>query len=597
MDPELFPVLPDDLATLSEEELTEAISGYEAGIARVATGEAYADMEDPPDRNARIAALTEAKDRLLALRAEQTARGEEAEAFDAEVAGIVGEAGVTLATAAETGGEGDEPGEPEPGEPEPDPAEPAVAEVETASAEVEGEAGGEAEVEAPAEEAAAEPVLVAAGAPARQYSRPPATPRRHAPVTTGESGVSLRASAGMSSVREGEELDRIGLAMATVEKVKRFVTTPRGFSEKVVIASASWGDQYPDERIVDGRSFESDQAKLDALRGINALVAAGGWCAPAVVRYDVNTLGTSERPVRDALTSVLAARGSLSYLPDFSIATTDTTGGISRITAAQDTAGGTLAVKECVVVDCPDFSTVAADIIATCLQVGNLMSFAFPELVAAWQDLLGVAAARNRDRGLLDAIRADAQTKEVTVANAVGYGLISHVATGLLRAAAGYRSRHRLPSGAVLRAIAPAWLADMIVLDAINRQFPMEATRDGAAALIQRMTNVSITWHLDGSSTGTSQIFGAQTDGAAVLGFPADAEVYLYPEGGIGFIDAGELNIGLVRDSALNETNDVRFFAEVFENAAVFAAEVFVVTFEDVCPTGETAGPATAIAC
>ena len=35
------------------------------------------------------------------------------------------------------------------------------------------------------------------------------------------------------------------------------------------------------------------------------------------------------------------------------------------------------------------------------------------------------------------------------------------------------------------------------------------------------------------------------------------------------------LNIGLIRDSALTETNDVRFFAEVFEAAAVIAAEVF----------------------
>lgn len=590
MDDELFPVLPEDFAQLSDDELTEAISGYEAGIARVATGEAYADMEDPPDRNARIAALTEAKDTLLALRAEQTSRVEEAEAYAAEVAAITEEAGITLAAEGEGDGEG---GEPEP-EPVPDPEDEGEPAELAAEAEPVEEPEVEPETEPEAEEA---PAAVVAAAMPRQYRRPPATPKRHAAITTGDGGAVLRASAGLEGVREGAELDKIDLAKATMDKLRRFVSTPRGFSEKVVIASASWGDEYPEERKVEGRSVEADQAKLDALRGREALLAAGGWCAPPVVRYEVNALGTQERPVRDALTSVLATRGSLSYLPDFSIASTDTTDGISRITAAQDEAGGTLAVKECVTVSCPDFSTVAADIIATCLQVGNLMSIAFPELVAAWQQLLGVAAARNRDTGLLDAIRADTQTKETTVPASAAYGLISHVATGLLRAAAGYRSRHRLGSETVLRAMAPAWLADMIVLDAINRQFPIEASRAGAADLIRRMTDVSVTWYLDSSSTGTSQIFGTQGDAAEVLAFPDDAEVYLYPEGGIGFIDAGELNIGLVRDSALNETNDVRFFAEVFENAAVFAAEVLVVTFEDVCATGETAGPATAITC
>jgi len=585
---ELFPAVPEDLGALGDEELNEAISGYEAGIARVATGEAYADMENPPDRNARIAALTEAKDKLLALRAEQEERAKEEQDFDADVAALVEEAGVSLAAADDEGSD-DEIEDGDEAEPDPE-AEP---EAEELAAEVETP-------EEPEAEEAEEPAAVVATAGPRIYRGTPARPRRHAPVTAETDGgpVALRASGGLDGIAEGKEMDRLDLAKATMDKVRRFVTTPRGFSEKVVIASASWGDQYPEERRFDGRSFEADQAKLDELRGRQALLAAGGWCAPAVIRYDVNTLGTQERPVRDALTNVLAARGALQYLPDFSIAGTDTTGGISRITAAQDEAGGTLAVKECVTITCPDFSDVSADIIATCLQVGNLMSMAFPELVAAWQDLLGVAAARNRDTGLLDAIRADAQTKEVTVAASTGYGLISHIATGLLKLAAGYRSRHRLASNAVLRALAPAWLADMIVLDAVNMQFPkFEASRDGAAALIQRMTDVNVTWYLDSSSTGTSQIFDAQSDASAVDPFPTDAEVYVYPEGGIGYVDAGELNIGLVRDSVLNETNDVRFFAEVFENAAVFAAEVFVATFEDVCSTGETAGPATAITC
>ena len=119
-------------------------------------------------------------------------------------------------------------------------------------------------------------------------------------------------------------------------------------------------------------------------------------------------------------------------------------------------------------------------------------------------------------------------------------------------------------------------------------------TRAGVAALIQAQTQVAVDWYLD-SRTGGGQIIGAQSDGD-ILDFPDIAEVLIWPEGGILFIDQGELNIGLVRDSTLNETNDVKFFSETFENAAVVAAEAFYGQFT-LCPTGTTAGTATARAC
>ena len=122
-------------------------------------------------------------------------------------------------------------------------------------------------------------------------------------------------------------------------------------------------------------------------------------------------MGVTDRPVRDAFTGFNATRGGLRFYPDISIAATDVTDGITHLTEAQDE-GGTF-TKDCVVVECPEDSEVRADIIAACLQAGNLASIAFPELIAAYQDLLGVQAARTRDSLLLDAVFADAQTKVV----------------------------------------------------------------------------------------------------------------------------------------------------------------------------------------
>ena len=575
MDP-LFPEVDvEQIPSFDDEQLDSLITQYEAAFGAIATGAAFEDMETPLDLNERTALAKEGAATLKALRAAKDERTAERERYAAEMAEIAADAGIVEAAASE-----DEP-EPEPDEPAPDEPEP--------EGEATAEATAEVETEVEAEEPAAEEKVLVASAARRYTHAPPPVTKKHEPITLDAGVIPLRASVGMEGVNPGEVLDRDALAHATIQMLRSFVASPPGFAMKQVIASANWGEMYPEERRL-GENLE--YGKLQAVRGPEALVASGGWCAPSTIRYDIGALGTTERPVRDALTAFNATRGGIQYLPDISIAATDVSDGITHLTEEQDE-GGTF-TKDCVVVECPEFSDVRADIIAACLQAGNLASIAFPELIAAWQDLLGVLAARTRDSLLLDAIANDPQTTAVTE-TAQAYGAFDGLVYSLLRLGAGYRSRHRLTADAVLRSLAPAWLADLIVADLVARQFPnFEPSRAGVAALIQRLTQVNVDFYLD-SSTAGGQIIGAQSAGD-ILDFPDIAELYLWPEGGILFVDQGELNIGLVRDSVLNETNDVRFFAETFENAAVIAAEVFQARLT-LCPNGTTAGTATARSC
>lgn len=578
MEPLFPPVDLEQIPGMSDEDVQALIDQYNAAFGAIASGTAFEGMEEPPDLNERKALAQEAAATLKALKGALAERTEERERYDAEMAEIAADAGITVTAESEGG---DDEGEPAPDpDPEGDPEEAAE------DAETQPEAASELSEEP--EEVA----VVASAAPAPFRHKPPAVPRRHQPIEIEETGLSLVASAGIERIKEGEPLDRDGLAHAMLSTLRRFVTTPKGFSEKVVVASAVY--DYPEERKLYGESVQADNDKIQAVRGPQALVAAGGWCAPSTIRYDIDAMGVTDRPVRDALTAFNAVRGGLRYFPDISIAATDVTDGITHLTEEQDE-GGTF-TKDCVVVDCPTDTEVRADIIAACLQAGNLASIAFPELIAAFQDLLGVQAARTRDSLLLDAIFADAQTKVVTE-TAQAYGAYDGLVYNLLRLAAGYRSRHRLAADAVLRSLAPAWLADLIVADLVARQFPLPGgvTRASVAALIQSQTQVAVDWYLD-SRTGGSQIMGAQSDNADILDFPDIAEVLLWPEGGILFVDQGELNIGLVRDSVLNETNDVRFFSETFENAAVVAAEAFYGQFT-LCPNGTVAPTATARSC
>jgi hypothetical protein len=585
----LFPEVDlEQITGMSDEDVQSLIDQYNAAFGAIASGAAFEDMDEPPDLNERKALALAGAETLKALKAALKERTEERATFDAEMAEIAADAGVVIE--AEAKSTEDEPKPEDEDEPKP----------EDDKSEASAEASVSVEVDTPSEDApeaaselAVEPEAVtASAAPVVYRHKPPAVPRRHQPIEAevGDQRVALVASVGIEGISPGEKLDRDGLAHAVSQALRSFVSTPPGFSQKVVIASAQI--DYPEERQLHGESLAADDAKIRAIRGPEALVAAGGWCAPSTIRYDVDAMGVTDRPVRDAFAGFQATRGGLRYFPDISIAETDVTDGITHLTEEQDE-GGTY-TKDCVVVECPTDSEVRADVIAACLQAGNLASIAFPELIAAFQDLLGVQAARTRDSLLLDAVFADAQTTVVTETGQA-YSALDAFVYNLLRLAAGYRSRHRLSADAVLRSLAPAWLADLIVADVTARQFQADmVTRAQVAAMIQARTQVSVDWYLD-SRTGGGQIIGAQSDGD-ILDFPDIAEVLLWPEGGILFIDQGELNIGLVRDSVLNETNDVKFFSETFEAAAVIAAEAFFGQFT-LCPTGTTAGTATTRSC
>lgn len=589
MDEPLFPVVDlEAIPGMSDDDIQSLIDQYNAAFGAIASGAAFEGMEDPPDLNERKAMAQAGAETLKALKTALQERTEERERYEAELAEIAADAGITITAESESEEKSEDEDEEKAEDAEAEDAEAASTDAETVSAD-EPEASPEA-----ASELAEEPEAVVASAAAPFRHRPPAVPRRHQPIVIEENGqtAALVASAGIEGIPQGEQLDRDGLAHALMTSLRSFVSTPPGFVQKVVVASAAW--DYPEERKLYGDSIQADDGKIRAVRGPEALVAAGGWCAPSTIRYDIDAMGVTDRPVRDAFAGFQATRGGLRYFPDMSIATTDTTDGITHLTEEQDEAG--TFTKDCVVIDCPVDSEVRADIIAACLQAGNLMSIAFPELVAAWQDLLGVQAARTRDSLLLDAVFADTQTKTVTETTQA-YSAWDALVYNLLRLAAGYRSRHRLSADAVLRSLAPAWVADLIVADVTARQFPgggVPETRASVAAAIQARTQVAVDWYLD-SRTGGGQIIGTQSEGD-ILDLPDIAEVLLWPEGGILFIDQGELNIGLVRDSVLNETNDVKFFSETFENAAVIAAEAFFGQFT-LCPTGTTAGTDTKRSC
>lgn len=585
----LFPGLPKDLKAATEDEISALIESYTDTFVKVRArdAEVMGDLTMPEA----LEQARAAKDELAELRAELDLRAEVERTFDQELETLASEAGIPQAEAeaAETVDElATDVAAAE--------AESVVAEAEQATADagdaVPADPAAVEAVEMPAEAPAAVEAVLASASPAARRPRLPKPSPEHA-LTEARTGTALVASAGLEGFRPNQELDRLALAEAMISKLRSRTAMPHGMRDDVIIASAHYGDRFPEELRLknDGTDTRKISAVIDAWREFagtkDAIVASGGLCAPVTPYYELMNVAVAERPVRDALANFNAVRGGLQFAAPPVIG--DVTG-VGIKTADQDAAGGTTATKTCQVVDCPDFSTVELSMVYHCLQFGNLNARAFPEMIADYNDLVMAAHARVAETALLDGI-ASAST---AVTQAAVYGATSTIIQGILDAAAGIRSRNRMRVSDRLRVLLPEWLPDLLAADLVNSQFVrFEYAREDITRLLERY-GVNVTWYLDGPTAG-GQVYSAQAAGV-LNAFPTSVIGFLYPEGSFLFLDGGTLDLGIVRDSTLNSTNDFQIFGETFENVAFVGPESLKITFT-VCPSGTTGPTATAITC
>ena len=588
MDP-LFPNLPEDLASLTDEALQEALASRLSTVDQIAAE----DADTLGDRSADqvLTELAVGVEQIEAIRNEVTAREQGAEEYQASVADLAARArpeGEASTQSAETGPDDDD--DDEDGE-----TAPASEESETVTDSTESADEGASElaqnpVNAESSEAVAEPDAAAqqpvAASARRLHRRPPRPSRDRVPVPEDTGVAQLLASSGIRGIRPGEPLDRESLAQALLE-VHR-VTSARGpgVEERVIVASSR--AEYPEERMLGDNPILNTE-RINAVVAPDAITASGGICAPLTPFYDLPIVSVADRPVRAALSGFQATRGGISVPTPLSLA--DVEDGVGIVTAEDDELGGTFATKTCVVIDCDPYTDCVIEAIYACIQHGNFGARTWPERVSALADLLSAQHAKVAEIELLDAL-GDGST---AVTEAAVYGATSSLLQAVLVASAAMRSRHRMNPETRLRAIFPAWAIDLMVADMVHTPYDrFEQTRAGVTALLSTIGGVNASYYLDGE-TGAGQIFAAQTAGA-LLEFPDTVVWYLFPEGTWLFLDGGELDLGLVRDSVLNSTNDFQIFMETFEGLCKVGVESLQIT-STVCPSGTYAPAGTAITC
>lgn len=425
----------------------------------------------------------------------------------------------------------------------------------------------------------------------------------NAPAVTLPQAVSrTRAASGLPGIEMGQELDRRQLAEAFAERASSVsrVRSPGGDRHSV----ATVFTEYPEDRRL-GRDWLTNvdrvENAVESSRSISAVdngqaLVAAGLCAPLETLYDIRVIGDVDRPVRDALVRFGADRGGIQYRP--AISGVVQTGGIGNWTEANDEADP-LVPKTCVEIDCPGIVTAQVEAIYQCLTFSNMSTRFDPEFMDAVVRSQAVAHARFAENKLLTTLtNSSKQVYSNRLLGAVRDALVT-----LDKMVAYFRSYHRLSTNVPLRMIAPAWLMNLLRAD-LTRQMVGDGLEvlgvtDEQVAEWFRRRNVNITWHLDGIDpadltvpepdiTIPNQQYSLLATNSVVPPFPDVVSCLLFVEGDWLWLDGGTLDLGMVRDSTLNEQNRFQTFSESWEFPAFRGVESFHIAMA-LQPTGQSA--------
>ena len=406
------------------------------------------------------------------------------------------------------------------------------------------------------------------------------------------------ASADIRGYNAGQDLQSwSGVARAFAAKRPDIRGTDKGSDGNRFLVASVMAD-YPEERILTN-DMDSNMDKIQAVTAAEAIVASGGLCAPLTPYYQLTTYGDAHRPVRDVLPVFKADRGGIRYMP--APVLTDLAGSTRHTTAAEDAAGytnqdpaGTTDPKPCLHVTCEVEQNAVIEAIHRCLTFGNMGARTYPEQVEAWLKLGMSEFSRYAETRLIDEIQSQSTALDAAQVFGATYSLLEQVSLVV----ASFRARHRLSSNATFRALFPFWVTEIVKSD-IAAQAPGDGISRYNVSDAQVMDwfkarGVRPTFYQDHSTTQGAPF--ADPAAGDLWDWPTEVEWFIYPEGTFLYLDGGNLDLGLVRDSTLNSTNDYQIFYEEFNTVVKIGIESYVVT-STVCPNGEYAPAGSAKVC
>jgi hypothetical protein len=444
--------------------------------------------------------------------------------------------------------------------------------------------------EVAAEEAAAEieevpavdsELVTASAKPAaRASARALATRTVTPPPSDPLNDVTITAAADIPGVTNGSTLDRTGISAAMSARARGLADG----SPRVGVASIALNNEFT---IKDGGPSATDviTAAVDSkLKGASAksLVASGGFCTPSETMYDLFSVESRDGLVD--LPTVTITRGGI-QVPSY-LGLDDVSGALWTWTEANDVSPGTdgPATKPCLQVPCPTWTDYRLTAEGLCITAGNMIDRSYPELVARTVDLSVTAHLHRMSNAQLAAIIAT-----IVAANQVTIPTSPSDAAGDLLAAidlqvADYRSQYLMSENVVLDAMFPQWLKE-----AIRATLAMRAGVDTLA-----VTDAEVVGYLTTRNVRPQFLAGYQPlfNTTPATAFPGTLKFILSATGAYVNGTGGSIDLGVVRDSTLNATNDfTAAWSEEFYTVIQRGPQARDVTVV-MAVNGQTGGPA-----
>lgn len=421
--------------------------------------------------------------------------------------------------------------------------------------------------------------------------------QRSKPREGGDDTAFMKATSHAPHMREGTPFENpMAVATAIADKRHAMTSVPGGTRDFVSIAHT--------DKFIEGEHLSQADAvdNFRILRDVQfvakqqALVASGHACAEYAPSYEFFRLAEPQNPFEQGTNVVQAPRGGINYIVPPSVAAAAGAIDISD----QDRNFATSFVqfdagpKACITVTCPNTSSAEVSAVSQCVTFDNLNYKVFPEQVSAFLEDVAVQFTSVKEVFYLDYVNSNS----TAVTGDYCYGFSRSLLYDWTTAVVAYRKRHGMASDASMTIAAPDWAREAIKLDMALDGYQGLSYWDITDSVLNAALSarhIDAIWYNDNpTSVSPNQKWNAAQGVGALNAWPTKVKAFIYAPGTFVRLDGGTLDVGLVRDSTLNRTNDLQLFMEEWIGIAKLGFES-VGLLSTLCISG--AGPIGVTAC
>lgn len=404
--------------------------------------------------------------------------------------------------------------------------------------------------------------------------------RQHMPpVEIGEArngDLVITAAAEVAGVARGGLIDSMDvLASAAIERARVLGDG----SGRVLVAQVRRTFEHNIDRTMSaGQVMEVMRAAANPQRLADNLVAAGGWCAPSQPLYSFFNIACDDGMLD--LPTIGIDRGGIEW--PTSPALSEFLSEVWHWTETDDEAALTGSpTKPCVHVTCPGMNEARLEADGICVEAGFLQEASWPELVANFLSNIMKAHMHVINASHIAQIVSD--SVDVTITDEGG-GLVAPLLAAIDLQAVDYREKYGMCEDDVLEVVLPRWIkagfrSDLAYRGGVESFLGVSESDFNAWAASRNVRVQYVTdWQTRNGDIGSDD---------PATAFPTSVDFLLYAAGTWVRGNGAKIDLGVIRDSTLNATND--YTAAWSEEATLVAQighESRVVTV-DVCPQGQ----------